>query len=189
MSKCSSGRLGRRWAIHEFFEPPTRSFQDFGALPVNSARCRQKRTQTSARSLWSVDTAPLRQHHDELSDSRGAGFRPSCILDPVDERTAVGAVEGCEECLQLRIGADRALKVRRHARGPLRCVGRSPAPVRLGALDFAQAARFHTFVGDETFCCGPIDLGPFAACRAHPARRSGRRSSHASKRPRSPPAW
>ena len=77
------------------------------------------------------------QHRDVLLDAPRAGFRPLGVLNAVEDRVAVGAVERAEERARLRIGVERALEVVGDGGGPRARVGGIPSAVGFRALDLA----------------------------------------------------
>src|SRR3954467_6503983 len=105
---------------------------------------------------------PPRQHRDERRDPSRARLRSLRGLDAVQDRVAVLGVQRREERRRLRRRVERRTEVVRHGRGARRVVGSVPAPVRLRALDLAQARRLHPPRLDQRLREPAVALGPHA---------------------------
>src|SRR5215211_3858745 len=89
---------------------------------------------TTSRPPLREDLPLLVQHLDELRQAAGPGLGAFRVLQTVEDGEAVGAVQGAEESLRLRVLVERRLEVVRHGGGALGGVGGIPAPVRSGSL-------------------------------------------------------
>src|SRR6185437_13804321 len=58
-----------------------------------------------------VDAPALAQHGHELLEPAGARLGPARLLEAIEDRVAVGAVEPREELARGRIGVERGLQV------------------------------------------------------------------------------
>src|SRR6478609_10623551 len=79
-----------------------------------------------SRRLPSVHGLVVAAHLDELRDARGPGLWLLRVLNAVEDRVAVGAVECVEERLGLRVGRERGGQVIGDRRALLAGVGRRP---------------------------------------------------------------
>src|SRR5215211_836794 len=93
--------------------------------------------------------------------SRVSGFFR--LLEAVDDRVAVGAVERGEELRRGRVGVELPLEVRWDFGGPLPLVSRLPASVCLRRFHLSQPRRAHPSRLDQRFGLLPVDLRPAPA--------------------------
>src|SRR5947207_4926319 len=98
----------------------------------------------------------------ELGDPPGARLGAFRVLDPVEDRVAVLAVERGEELARLFVPPQRALEVVRHDGVPRAVVRRLPATVRLRALDLREPRRPHQSGLDQPRRRLAVDLRPLA---------------------------
>ena len=75
-----------------------------------------------------VNRLAAREHRDELGDPLRARLRPLRVLDAVEDRVAVVAVELLEELARGRVGVERGAQVVRHLAVVRRVVGGSQRP-------------------------------------------------------------
>src|SRR4026209_136286 len=80
-------------------------------------------------SPWSVDLLPALQHRDEFAQTALAGLGLLRLVQPVDDRVTVGAVQRLEELTGGRIAVELAPQVVRNLGSALPLVGGIPAPV------------------------------------------------------------
>src|ERR1700730_18656579 len=109
-----------------------------------------------------IDRFALDQHRDIFSDPGGAGLRLFGVVDPVQDRVAVGAIKRFEKALRLLASCQRRAEILRHYSRALWRVSRVPAPVLFGAFNLAQTRRTHAVPIDQLQGPGAILLGPLA---------------------------
>ena len=102
------------------------------------------------------------QHRDELLDPGNPGFRLLGVVNPIQDRIAIGAVECFEKRAGLFVPGQRGTKIVGHLGRALRRIGGIPAPVLFGALDLAQSGRPHPFQFHQLKRASAIFLRPFA---------------------------
>jgi hypothetical protein len=90
------------------------------------------------------------QHLDVLGDAAGARICLFRILDSIDHRKTVGAVEFGELLACRRIGRECVQEISRNLRLALRCLGSLPTAIGLRGLDLAQSGLGHASGFNET---------------------------------------
>src|SRR4051794_4567491 len=90
---------------------------------------------TAAGPRSSVKRLPAPEHADELLEPARARLGPLGVVEAVEDRVAVRAVEGREVGRRDGVGVELGLEIRRHLDAAGRRVGGIPAAVGLGALD------------------------------------------------------
>src|SRR6202140_5495498 len=103
------------------------------------------------------------EHFDVASNTRCARRGKLGVMDAIQDRVAVGAVERREGCAGRRVGCERLLEVVGHGRRTLTGVGRLPAAVRRGARDLGAAGGAHAAGAGERGRLVAVDLRPAAA--------------------------
>src|SRR6476661_3491805 len=94
-------------------------------------------------SPWSVDLLPALQHRDEFAQTALAGLGLLRLVQAVEARVAVGAVQRPEDLAGGRVAVELAPQVVGNRGTALPLVGGIPAPVGPGRLDLGQAGRAH----------------------------------------------
>src|SRR3954447_13505140 len=125
--------------------------------------------QPSGLPLWwnlfalLVDLLAALEHADELPQAALPGLGLLGLVQPVEDRIAIGAIQIGEGFaggvaaieLTLEVGGDRG--------GSLPRVGGIPAPVGPGGLDLGQSGSAHPPGGDQRLGLLAVDPGPAAA--------------------------
>src|SRR6478609_3419136 len=112
------------------------------------------------RSPWSVDLLPALQHRDEFAQTALAGLGLLRLVQPVDDRVAVGAVQRLEGLTGGRVWIQLAPQVVWNPGTALPLVGGIPAPVGPGRLDLGQSGRAHAAGGDQLLRLVAVDPRP-----------------------------
>jgi hypothetical protein len=109
-----------------------------------------------------IDGFAFDQHRDVFLDLGHPGFGLSGVVDPVQDRVAIGAIKNFEEAFCLFIFRQRGTEIVRHLRRALGRIGGVPAPVLFGTIDLVQSRRLHAPHLDKLKRPGAVFLGPFA---------------------------
>src|SRR4051794_5292460 len=113
-----------------------------------------------------VKLLPRLEHLDELREPPRPRLGPLGVLQAIEDRVAVLAVQAGEERLRPRSRVELAPEVVGDGHRRLPGVGRRPAAVGLRGLGLGQAARAHPALGDQPLGLLAVDLRPLAARRA-----------------------
>src|SRR6185437_9855107 len=85
-----------------------------------------------------------RAHLDILGDALGARLRPLGIVDAIDDRKAIGAIERLEEMLRGTVSCQCCRQIVRHLSVSRRLIGGVPPSVALRGLDLGKPGRVDT---------------------------------------------
>src|SRR5262249_54752898 len=113
-----------------------------------------------------VDFAGALEHLQEIGEAPRSGFGLLRLLQPVEDRVAVGAIQPLEEAPRLRVALERPLQILGHRGGARRIVGAFPAAVGLRALDLRHPGRSHPARRDERARFLAVDARPKTRFRA-----------------------
>src|SRR3954451_1346279 len=103
------------------------------------------------------------QHGDEFAQAPLSRLLLLRLVEAVEDRVAVGAIEGSEELGRRVISVELALEVSWNLRGPLSLVCGLPAAVRFRRLDLGEAGRPHPARRDQRFRLLAVDPRPASA--------------------------
>ena len=121
--------------------------------PPFSVRCRLPRT-----FLW-MNRLLAGEHFHKLRDPLSACFRPFGIVHPVDDRVAIGAIQGLEETLGGFVRRKCSRQVFWSLRFPLRGICRLPSPIRFRRLNLSKTG------GAEGGLAPGVDPQPLGSLR------------------------
>jgi SRSO17 transposase len=116
----------------------------------------------SSPAARGIKRAPLVEHRDEGFDAAPPGLGLLRVLDSVQNRIPIPAVEGGKERARRRMPVEFPLQVVRHGGSPLARVRSLPATISLGPFDFAQPGWLHHAFLDQFDGFVAVDLRPFA---------------------------
>src|SRR5262245_56626643 len=109
-----------------------------------------------------INPSPPPKHGDVFLDSLRPGLRLLGILNPVQDRVTISAVERLERGPEAGLGGQNDLELRGHPNGSLRRVVGMPSTIDLGRFDLAKAGGPNPLRGHERGGFAAIDLRPFA---------------------------
>ena len=112
---------------------------------------------------------PSGEHFHKLRDPLGARFRPFGIVHPVDDRVAIGAIQGLEETLGGFVRRKCSREVLRNLRCPLRGICGLPSPIRFRRLNLSKAGGLKAPLHQESIRSLTVLRGPAASrtARSH----------------------
>src|SRR5438094_253322 len=90
---------------------------------------RRPRADPSGSPALRVELLVAFEHVNKADEAASAGLRLLCVLEPIEDGVAVGAVQGFEERSRLRVSLELALQVVGDFDRALGCVGGPPAAV------------------------------------------------------------
>src|ERR1700730_14145853 len=113
-----------------------------------------------------MDRLAAGQHGHVLLDPLRARFRLLCIVNAIEDRVSIVAVEPLKVLFGSRLAIERGLEIFRDSRFALRRIGRLPPTVALGVLDLPQTGALHPTELDQGKRPLAIDPRPLALLAA-----------------------
>src|SRR3712207_6189807 len=149
------GGMAKSEAAHPF-DSSLSSVKQYDSSVRNYSGCSIRDTHLGVELLL------LAQHPRVLTDASCPRLRTLSVLDLVQDRVPVPAVERGEELSGYLVLLELSPQIVRHRRGALRIVSRIPPPIGLGPLYLPQPGGLHLAPLDELGSLLAVDLRPLA---------------------------